>query len=161
MSYGQIERGRGIKSVTAREATPSELLALLDAVQLSEDDAGLAVSKPQRRSARGKSDAAPVTRPGRSRRSPRDDDEDDGFESNKRRAKRGKSQIPRLPVPARTMRAESARAPATADREPRTDARGDRRPRDHRPPSAARPPAKTRSRPHGERNAHPDRQHGQ
>src|SRR3546814_7059377 len=79
---------RGIKSGTAREATPAELLALLDAVQLSEDDAGLAVSKPQRRIARGKSDAAPVTRPGRSRRSPRDDDEDDGFESNKRRAKR-------------------------------------------------------------------------
>src|SRR3546814_5996092 len=115
MSYGQIERGRGIKSVTAREATPSELLALLDAVQLSEDDAGLAVSKPQRRSARGKSDAAPVTRPGRSRRSPRDDDEDDGFESNKRRAKRGKSQIPRLPVPARTMRAESRSAEHTSE----------------------------------------------
>ncbi|HEY9545018.1 MAG TPA: pseudouridine synthase, partial [Solimonas sp.] len=90
ISYGPIELGRGIKSGTAREATPAELLALLDAVQLSEDDAGLAVSKPQRRSARGKSDAAPVTRPGRSRRSPRDDDEDDGFESNKRRAKRGK-----------------------------------------------------------------------
>src|SRR3546814_6189199 len=80
ISYGPIELGRGIKSGTAREATSAELLALLDAVQLSEADAGLAVSKPQPRIARGKSDAAPVTRPGRSRRPARDDDEDDGFE---------------------------------------------------------------------------------
>src|SRR3546814_15663058 len=30
ISYGPIELGRGIKSGTAREATPAELLALLD-----------------------------------------------------------------------------------------------------------------------------------
>lgn len=41
LSYGPIELGRGNKSGTARDATPAELLALLDAVGLSEEDAGL------------------------------------------------------------------------------------------------------------------------
>src|SRR3546814_11729708 len=71
ISYGPIELGRGIKSGTAREATSAELLALLDAVQLSEEDAGLAVSKAQRRIARGTSDDAPATRTARSRSSAR------------------------------------------------------------------------------------------
>src|SRR3546814_14110522 len=49
ISYGPIELGRGIKSGTAREATSAELLALLDAVQLREDDA----DRPRRGSWQG------------------------------------------------------------------------------------------------------------
>lgn len=148
ISYGPIELGRGIKSGTAREATPAELLALLDAVQLSEDDAGLATSKPPRRGARGKPDAAAVARTGRTRRAKRDDDDaDDGFESNKRRAKRGKSTIPR-PVPARAARAKPARVP---DRTTRADT-GDRRAREeHSPVAAPRSSAKSQARPASER----------
>jgi pseudouridine synthase len=150
ISYGPIELGRGIKSGTAREATPAELLALLDAVQLSQEDVGIASDKPQRRTTHGKPDAASVTRPGRSRPSKRDGDDDGGFESNKRRAKRDKSTIPRVPTPVRPARAKPARAP---DRTARADA-GDRRAREERSPIAApRAPAKLRARPANERGA--------
>lgn len=149
ISYGPIELGRGIKSSTAREATPAELLALLDAVQLSENDAGLASSKPQRRSARGRADTAPAARPGRSRRAMHDDDDaDDGFESAKRRAKRGKSQIPRPAAPARAPRAKPARP---ADRAPRAEAGNERRTQDGRSPAVMRPVSKSRARPTSER----------
>ena len=50
ISYGPIELGRGIKSGTAREASPAELLAVLDAVGLSEAKAGL---EPPRRGPHG------------------------------------------------------------------------------------------------------------
>lgn len=142
ISYGPIELGRGIKSGTAREATLVELLALLDAVQLSEADAGIASDKPQRRTTRGKPDAASVSRPGRSRRTMRDDDdEDDGFESNKRRGKRGKSTIPQIAAPVRAARAKPARG---SDRTMRDDA-ADRRARDERSPTAVAPRAAKRS----------------
>ncbi len=39
IAYGPIELGRGIKSGTAREATPAERLALLDAVSMPDDSA--------------------------------------------------------------------------------------------------------------------------
>lgn len=47
ISYGPIDLGRGIKSGTAREATPGELLALLDAVRLSAGEVGI-VTAPKR-----------------------------------------------------------------------------------------------------------------
>lgn len=59
ISYGPIELGRGIKSGTAREATPAELLALLDAVGLSEAEAGL---EAKRRPGRGQPPQRPAQR---------------------------------------------------------------------------------------------------
>lgn len=53
VSYGPIELGRGIKSGTARDATPAEMLALLDATGLSEDDAGLSAAAAKRGSKPG------------------------------------------------------------------------------------------------------------
>ncbi|HEY0974112.1 MAG TPA: pseudouridine synthase [Solimonas sp.] len=60
-AYGPLELGRGIKSGTAREAEPQELLALLDAVGLEDDSAKRRPSR--RRGDAPRSEVAPSSRP--------------------------------------------------------------------------------------------------
>jgi pseudouridine synthase len=126
ISYGPIELGRGIKSGTAREATPAEMLAVLDAVGLSEADVGIEPArKPGRgRSARPSSGKAASASPGRRLY----DDDDDDFPPRTKRGRGG--------FPGRTP-AAAPRPPARGGRNTRTDAGTDAA-GDARPPRAER-----------------------
>lgn len=149
ISYGPIELGRGIKSGTAREATPGELLALLDVVRLSADEAGLA---PTRRGApaAGRAQAAvPTARKkapferlargerGAGRAARREDDE--GARAQPDRASR-----------TRSPRREDAVAasPRRRDERPRRDAAA-------ASPRAARPDAARKAAPQRPPKKHP------
>lgn len=138
ISYGPIELGRGIKSGTAREATPAELLAILDAVGLTEAEAGL----EPRASGRGKPPARATGRfvpPTRGERFYDDDDDEDDEEFERpRRPQRG------APRPARAADARKSHAAA-----PRRDERPARKPhgkkaREDFADGAARAPGKGR-----------------
>lgn len=127
LRYGPIELGRGMKSGTAREATPAELLALLDAVKLTPAEAGLETRTPGRGAARGRGAAAGgKPNPARARRSfEDDDDEDDGFVAAKQRKSR--SGPPRAVAGARARTPERATAARPTER--RAEPRQAERPR--------------------------------
>ena len=118
ISYGPIELGRGIKSGTAREATPAELLALLDAVGMSGADVGL---EPASRS--GRAARAPTARGVRGkpvRRSYRDDDDDDRREDAAARAPRASRQARDAgPADRRAVRADNRQRAVRDERDPR------------------------------------------
>lgn len=129
ISYGPIELGRGIKSGTAREATPAELLTLLDAVGLSEAEAGL---EAKRRPGRGQPSQRPAPRTA-ARGEPRG-------ESEGRRREPGAGRGARA-------RSEERREPRAAER------REVREPREAR--GRSRPAAEHQSRSTAERQSRP------
>lgn len=148
LRYGPVELGRGNKSGTAREATPSELLALLDAVGLSPEEAGLEAPRrgrgtPARPAAATPAGARPAPRP---RRSFADDDDDEGFESPRRNKP---SYLRELAKPA-GRRPASARAAPDDKRAARRDAPPARQSRDA-PGDGARSARPARSAPAGAR----------
>nr|WP_277817187.1 pseudouridine synthase [Solimonas terrae] len=111
ISYGPVELGRGIKSGTAREATPAELLALLDAVRLSEADAGLdAGRKPVRG---GKSGARHVAGKPPAPRRRRADDREEADDGRPRRASRDAVRAGAKARDARPGRASGDARPAS------------------------------------------------
>ncbi|MFT4047259.1 MAG: pseudouridine synthase [Solimonas sp.] len=121
ISYGPIELGRGNKSGTAREATPAELLALLDAVGLSEAEAGL------EKHGSGRGGKPPARGAGKSVPSFYDEDEDDEKKTRPRRPQRG----------ARPQPAQQAAPRAAGERpargRPERGANGSRPGRKHPP----------------------------
>ncbi|HET8883504.1 MAG TPA: hypothetical protein VFM56_15130, partial [Solimonas sp.] len=120
ISYGPIELGRGIKSGTAREATPAELLALLDAVGMSGADVGL---EPAPRGGRA---AAPTVRGAKgkpARRSYRNDDDAGSREDSGARAQRS-SRRSRDARPTDRRAADTRPSTRTGDGRPSPAARG-------------------------------------
>ncbi|WP_051361721.1 pseudouridine synthase [Solimonas soli] len=147
ISYGPIELGRGNKSGTAREATAAELLAVLDAVGLTEAEAGLETRKSGpggKPPARGAGRFVPPSR------GPRfyddDDDEEDDEDDEDERPRRA-------PRAARPASGGGRPSRDGAARKTRDDARGGKA----QERSGARPPAAAAA---GRREARADQGRG-